>query len=284
MISSYLSEVPVRNGHVLSASYFRPDGEAKASVLIVPAMGVHQRYYATLAAWLAAQGYFVATFDYFGTGLSCSADVRQVNVNIVDWASFDCDAMVDAIFTQLPGKPLYWVGHSLGAQILSFVPDLERIAKMVSIAAGSGYWWENAPRLKWRAWWLWYVAAPLATRLFGYFPGKRLRKVGDLPRGVMDQWRRWCTHPEYAIGAEGTQVRTRFAAVRMPITSISFVDDEMMSIRNTESLHKFYSSAPITMKRISPRDIEAKRIGHFGFFNARFEKSLWETYLLPELT
>jgi hypothetical protein len=34
---------------------------------------------------------------------------------------------------------------------------------------------------------------------------------------------------------------------------------------------------------IAPIDIGAERIGHFGFFNARFEQSLWQTYLLPEL-
>lgn len=283
MVSTSSHDISVQNGQVLSASFFRPHKEAKASVLIVPAMGVHQRYYATLAAWLAEQGYFVATFDYTGTGLSCSTDVRKLEVNIVDWARFDCDAIIKAVSRETPDKPLYWIGHSLGAQILGFVPCLERVTKMVTIAAGSGYWRENSPQLKWRAWWLWYVAAPLATRVFGYFPGKRLRKVGDLPRGVMEQWRRWCTHPEYAIGVEGLQVRARFAEVRVPITSLSFVDDEMMSARNTESLHEFYANAPRTMKRIAPKDIGAKRIGHFGFFNARFEKSLWKNYLLPEL-
>jgi predicted alpha/beta hydrolase len=67
-----------------------------------------------------------------------------------------------------------------------------------------------------------------------------------------------------------------------PITSISFADDEFMSFKNTQSLHACYRSAPRTMKRIAPRDIGAKRIGHFGFFNARFQESLWQAYLLPE--
>jgi hypothetical protein len=37
------------------------------------------------------------------------------------------------------------------------------------------------------------------------------------------------------------------------------------------------------MKRISPRDVGAEHIGHFGFFDAKFQDSLWQTYLLPEL-
>jgi len=276
--------ITAKNGHTIQATFFHPDGEAKATALIVPAMGVSQRYYAPFATWLAAQGYVVATFDYSGTGLSNNGDVRKLNVNIVDWARFDCDAMINAISIFAPDKLLYWLGHSLGGQILGFVPDRSRIAKVVTIATGSGYWIENVPSIKWKAWWLWYVVAPLATRLFGYFPGKRLRKVGDLPRGVMDQWRRWCLNPEYAVGAEGSAVRANFAAVTTPITSFSFADDELMSARNTTSLHGFYESAPRIMKRISPQDVGAKRIGHFGFFNARFESSLWQIYLLPEIS
>jgi predicted alpha/beta hydrolase len=107
--------------------------------------------------------------------------------------------------------------------------------------------------------------------------------IGDLPRGVMAQWRSWCLNPEYAIGAEGAEVRSQFASLRIPITSISFTDDEFMSARNTESMHSFYTSSPKTMKRIAPRDIGVKRIGHFGFFNAKFEHSLWRGHLLPEL-
>jgi predicted alpha/beta hydrolase len=114
---------------------------------------------------------------------------------------------------------------------------------MLTVAAGSGYWRENSPELRWRAPWLWFVVVPLAMPLFGYFPGKRLRKVGDLPRGVMAQWRRWCLDREYAVGAEGGDVRALYAAVETPIVSLSFADDEFMSARNVESLHGFYVNA-----------------------------------------
>ncbi len=124
--------------------------------------------------------------------------------------------------------------------------------------------------------------APVATALCGYFPGARLRKVGDLPRGVIEQWRRWCLNKDYAVG-DGEQVRAQFAAVRTPIVSLSFQDDELMSARNTESIHGFYVNASRTMKRIAPQEIGARRIGHFGFFRAAFEQSLWRAHLLPEL-
>ena len=37
------------------------------------------------------------------------------------------------------------------------------------------------------------------------------------------------------------------------------------------------------MKRIAPRDIGVESIGHFGFFRAAFEPTLWRPHLLPEL-
>jgi predicted alpha/beta hydrolase len=283
MIRTELRTVITKQGHDITATFFHPDGEAKAFVLIAPAMGIGQKFYAQFAAWLASQGFLVATFDYFGIGLSCRADLRTVKVNITDWATFDCEAMIHAITANAPTKHLYWLGHSLGGQILGLVPSRTRIAKVVTIACGSGYWMETVPRLRWRAWWLWYVAVPIATQAFGYFPGKRLRKVGDLPRGVIEQWRRWCLNPEYAIGAEGPEIQAQYAAVTSPITSLAFADDEFMSAKNTESLHGFYANAARTMKRIAPKDIGVNKIGHFGFFNMRFEETLWRTYLLPEL-
>src|SRR5262249_31295353 len=235
------------------------------------------------AEWLAARGFFAATFDYRGIGLSRGSSLRGFKADIFDWARLDCRAMIDASRARAPGKPLYWIGHSLGGQILPFVPNRDRISKAVTIAAGSGYWRENSAPARYYVWWMWYVVAPMTLSILGYFPGKRLRKVGDLPKGVMEQWRRWCLSPEYAVGAEGERVGAQYANVRTPIESLSFSDDEFMSARNTESLHGFYSIAPKVMKRIAPADIGVSRIGHFGFFRSRFEHSLWRGHLLPEL-
>ena len=270
-------------GGSIVARFFAPARETKAGVVIVPAMGVAQQFYAELAKWLAGQGYLVATFDYRGIGLSNSSRLRDLDVDVVDWATYDCAAALDALGSRAAGKPLYWIGHSLGGQIIPFVPNVQRVNKIVTIATGSGYWRETAAPLNRRAWFLWYVVAPITVALFGYFPGKRLRIVGDLPRGVIKQWRRWCLNPEYAVGAEPGDVRARYAAVRTPIASLSFTDDEFMSARNIESLHGFFTNASRTMKRLAPQDVGVKRIGHFGFFRPEFAESLWRGHLLPEL-
>lgn len=275
--------IAAADGQGLAATFYPAQGTARGAVLIVPAMGVTQSFYAPFAEWLAREGFTAATFDYRGIGASRRGGLRGFRADIFDWARFDCAAMLDELAARVPDVPLYWIGHSLGGQILAFVPNRERLAKVITVATGSGYWRENAPPLKRYVWWLWYVVAPLAIAVCGYFPGRRLRKVGDLPADVMRQWRRWCMNPEYAIGVEGASVRAEYAAVRTPVVSLSFQDDEYMSARNTDSIHRFYVNAPRTMKRIAPREIGVRRIGHFGFFRSSFEDSLWRAHLLPEL-
>lgn len=279
--------VTAADGTPLAARFFTPPGAARAAVLIVSAMGAPQGYYRPFAAWLAAQGFLVATFDYRGIGRSRPgahrASLRGFKADVIDWAELDCAAMIEAVLARAPGRELIWIGHSLGGQIVPMVPNHARIAKIVTVATGSGYWRDYSPKMRPFGWWLWHVAVPVATRLFGYFPGRRLRKVGDLPKGVAEQWRRWCLDKDYAAGAEGPAMRARYAAVETPIVSLSFADDEYMSLRNTEALHGFYARAPQTMKRIAPADIGERRIGHFGFFRPKFENALWQRQLLPEL-
>ena len=119
------------------------------------------------------------------------------------------------------------------------------------------------------------MLVPLATALCGYFPGKRIGKVGDLPRGVILQWRRWCLAPRYHVGAEGEPVRLQFEQVRFPVVALSITDDELMTERGTRVLIDCYANAPRRIERISPADVKAKRIGHFAFFRDQFQSSLW---------
>ena len=270
-------ELSTPDGTRLAASHFAPAGAARAAVLIAPAMGVRQDYYADFAAWLAGQGYHALTFDYRGMGRSRPEglrSLRDLDADLFDWAD-DTDAAIEYLIAQAPGLPLLVVGHSLGAQLAGMLKHRDRIAGLVSVAAGSGYWRDNAPPLKRMVLYFWHVVVPLATWACGYFPGARLRKVGDLPRGVILQWRRWCMHPRYHVGAEGEALRAKFALARFPVVALSMTDDELMTERGTRVLIDCYENAPRELHRIAPQDAQARRIGHFGFFRAQFEATLW---------
>jgi predicted alpha/beta hydrolase len=269
------------DGFELHGHCYGDAATAHAGLLIAPAMGVEQRYYAEFAKWMAAQGYLVLSFDYRGMGASrpdtLKHSLRGLDADIRTWAERDAAAALDELARQLgdAAKPIHWLGHSLGGQILGLLPNRERVGRAVTVGSGSGYWRENSVGLRRYVWWLWYVIVPLALPLCGYFPGRRLRKVGDLPRGVMAQWRRWCLDRDYMMGEGGAALRTQYAALKLPMLSLSFTDDEFMSRRNVESLHGFYTGAAPELRRIAPQDIGERRIGHFGFFRHRFQANLW---------
>ena len=148
-------------------------------------------------------------------------------------------------------------------------------ASMAAIVAGRGCWRRNAPRLKRSVLYFWHLVVPMATAVFGDFPGARLRKVGDPPRGVVLQWRRWCSPPRYPVGAEGQTVRQQFESVRLPLVALSISDDELMTGRGPRALVDCYADAPRRIECVAPADVAARRIGHFGFFRDAFESTLW---------
>ena len=241
----------------------------RASVVIGGAMGVQQGYYAAFAEWLSGQGFRVITFDYRGSGDSLpdtpDGRLRGFKADLFDWAS-DYEAVVDAAKAALPDAPLYLLGHSLGAQLPGLLNNPHKIDGLLSIASGSGYWHDNAPQLKRLVWYFWFFLVPLATYLCGYFPGRKLKKVGDLPAGVILQWRRWCLDPRYSVGAEGEAARLSYAQVQFPVLALSMSDDEMMTWRGTQNLINLYTAAPRRFERITPAELGVRRIGHFGFF------------------
>ena len=83
-----LQLISTRDVH-LQARQYAPDATPLAAVLIAPAMGVNQDYYADFAAWLAREGYLVLTFDYRGMGASRPAE-RQRSLR-----GFDADHGTD---------------------------------------------------------------------------------------------------------------------------------------------------------------------------------------------
>jgi predicted alpha/beta hydrolase len=261
----------------LAVRVFEPAGEVRASVVIGGAMGVPQSYYAAYATWLAQEGYRVWTFDYRGHGDSLAlvpgGRLRGFKADLLDWAR-DYEAVVKSALNERPQLALYLLGHSLGAQLPGLFERPERVDGLFSLGAGIGYWRENAPALRRRVLFLWYFVAPLATLLCGYFPGRRLGMVGDLPAGVIRQWRRWCLHPRYVV-SEGQEVERLYAAVPYPIRAWSFSDDEMMALEATRSLLALYASAPHALEVIRPSEVGLPRIGHLGFFRDSMRKALW---------
>ena len=239
---------------------FPAEGAPRATLLVAGAMGVPRRFYAPLAAYLASSGFHVDTFDYPFEG------------DLSTWVEA-LDRQLVATRASAPDLPLLYLGHSLGGQILGVLPHAADVRAALTVTAGSGYYRLN-DRMPLQVRIFWFVAIPLLTPLFGYFPGKRLKMVGDLPRGVAWQWRKWCLHPEYLL-AEGEGYRAAFDRVRVPIRGYSFDDDAIVTKPAIDHLHTFYRAAAVERRHVAPADVGAARIGHFGFFTEASRPTLW---------
>jgi predicted alpha/beta hydrolase len=248
-----------------------------ATLVIAGAMGVRQDFYEPLARFFAASGVHTLTFDYRGMGFSRKGSLRSFDTDLSTWAERDLNGMLFEAQSMAPRLPLLYLGHSLGGQILGVLPDAGRVKAALTVTAGSGYYKMN-DRMRLRVRILWFAAIPALTPLFGYFPGKNLRIVGDLPRGVAWQWRRWCLHPEYLL-AEGERYREAFRRVAIPIRGYSFEDDPMIQRAAIDHLHSFYSAAQVERRHLEPGDVGARSVGHFGFFSERSRDTLWRESL-----
>jgi predicted alpha/beta hydrolase len=227
---------------------------------------------------LSEQGLAVLTFDWRGIGESRPRHLRGFKASITDWAMQDLPAAVDALLSRWPGVPATYLGHSLGGQVFGMLERGDRFEHVLTVAAGNGYWKLNARATRWQAPLLWWFLAPVSVALAGYFPGKRLGVVGDLPAAAMMQWRRWCLHPEY-LAAEGSAMRARYAAVRNPMTVLIMPDDELLSPQGIRRLYQLYSGAPVNMVTVLAKAWGRRHIGHFGVFKRHADASLWAATL-----
>lgn len=258
----------------LAGTLFSPEGPARASVLVNPAMAVRREYYAPFASFLANEGFRVLTYDYRGIGGSRPAKLRGFPATAHGWGEDDATAALDRLAQEDPAAPLLLVGHSIGGQLVGLMKNQERLRAIFMIAAQSGDWrnWPMPGRLAMLA--VWYAVLPIGVTLAGYAPGK-IGLGQDVPAGVALEWAKWGRRRDYILGGDGAAWRDRYRAVRAPIHGVSIADDSYAPRRTVEALLAFYENAPKEHRHIRPADIGAKKIGHFGFFRSAFKDTLW---------
>lgn len=261
------------DGFELAVTRYPAEGEAWGTLLVATAMGVRQDFYEPFARHCATQGLHVLTFDWRGMGASAPERLRGFETDLVTWAERDLDAMLRESRAAAPGLPAFALGHSLGGQLFGAAPESNRLRAFVTVTSGVA-WYPYNETMPLRIRFFWFVALPVLTALFGYFPGRRFGMVGDLPAGAAWQWRRWARVPEYVL-SEGPAMQARYDAVRLPVLGWSFADDELLSRRSIDDLHGFYRHAAVERRHVDPRDTGRRRIGHFGFFRREASADLW---------
>jgi predicted alpha/beta hydrolase len=267
------------DGRELAAHWFAA-AERRGAIVINAGTGFPQTFYFKLAGYATSRGYDVLVYDYRGMGASAPPDIATETARMSDWGLLDMRAALAAAAERAPGLPLATLGHSIGGQFLGLLKNHALARVHVQIATSIGYWpWENAP-FKYLAWWFWRVHGPLMLATKGYIPTGGGWAGLPLPRGVYEEWRRWCLRPEHF----GPELAARlsdnvFAEIRAPLLSVGFTDDPIATRRTVAAFDRFLPHVRRESRWYSPADAGGKRIGHEGFFASRNRDTLWRPVL-----
>lgn len=283
-------ELAAVDGTALGGTLFEPEAKPHTALVVGSATGVHQRFYARFARHAAGRGFVALTFDYRGIGKSAPHTLRGYAARYRDWGQRDIPGALDWLSDRYPGLPLTFVGHSTGGQQLGLAPNVQRLQAAVFVAVSTGYWAGMALRQKWLTLALWTVYVPITSRLWGYAPAKRLQMGEDLPAGVAREWGSWCLEPDYLAAyfdEDGRRASldgapfgpVHFDDVAFPIRAYCFTDDPIATRANVPPLLSLYTQADVDIRWVSPRSVNARTIGHLGFFRSRVGASLWDEAL-----
>lgn len=257
------------------------DGGSRGSVIINAATGVLARYYHRYARFLAQHGFNVLTYDYRGIGASRPDNLRGCRARWRDWGEIDFDAALSFMHAHREAGPLIVVGHSIGGFVPGLAQNAPLIDRMLTVGAQYAWWGDYAPRQRLGLLLKWHVAMPVATALYGYFPGRKLGWLEDLPARVANEWsfrgpKFERSHPR----DERSKVLARMSAVTAPILAISLSDDEFGTVPAIRRTLRYYTQAPRTAVALRPADYDLDRIGHFDLFHDRHASGFWLDTLL----
>jgi len=261
----------------LSATLFEETGSNDVLV-IASATGVKQSYYQKFAEFISKQNITVITFDYKGIGRSLNEPIKELTNNVTDWGKKDLESVLNYVINNYPNSKKYFLGHSMGGQLLGLSKSSVILDKIILVAAQSGFWkyWNGIDKIK--MWANWNIIFPVMIQLFGYMPTSRISRMEDLPKNVAKQWSNWGREKEYLL-SELSLKETVFEKLKQEITSFSIEDDIYAPKQAVEWLESKFSNARIKQVHLIPQDFNSNKIGHFGIFKDKFKDNIWKLLL-----
>lgn len=267
------------DGVSLHGHLWRARARREGQIIINPATGVLAHYYHRYAAFLAMHGFEVLTWDYRGIGLSRPAKLRGCGYRWQDWGTQDFAAAL-AFMAGRRSDPLIVVGHSIGGFLPGLAPGAEQIDRLLTIGAQYAWWGDYDHRRRLALLLKWHFAMPVLTAIFGYFPGRRLGWLEDLPAGVAHEWafrrkRFELSHP----APERADVKRRMALVCADILAVAISDDELGTLPAIRRTLDYYTGADRTAVLLHPADYGRQVIGHFSLFHDSHAGGFWRETL-----
>ncbi|ALV44400.1 hypothetical protein MB46_01560 [Arthrobacter alpinus] len=273
--SSDVTITSSHGGEIRGTLRIPAQGDPGAVVVIHPATAVPERLYAGFAEYLAQEGFATLSYDYRGTGRSgLPKDHRSLRMR--DWMDQDVPDTAEWAATAFPDLSRFAIGHSVGGHALMLGSGVEGLRGMVSVASHAGVT-ESIPSVTERAkvWLILRVAGPVAARVLGYIPGRKLGLGEDIPAAAMLEWGGWSRKPGYFFDDPTMNAAYRAAQVTGPVLSIGFSDDPWATPQQIEAITDRLTSADVERRTYSPVDFGVASIGHMGFFRRSQRAGLW---------
>lgn len=275
--------IRTKDGRTISATCFIPSNGNGKNMIIAPAAQFTQKDYASFATCFQQLGYYVVTFDYRGVGDSAPDELKGYVAGLQQWAVLDADSVIRFVKQNAPRQELIYIGHGIGGELVGLAQASQYINKLVlasSALSCKRLWsWKGRMRIS-----LMKMVGRTANRLFGYFPGKRLGMLRDLPKGVVHEWADWCDHPN---GLFDVFPENNYRKLQVPLIAFSFSDDWLTPDRSVEGLLRYFSGACITWYHINPQNQGLKKKKYSCFFDADLKETVWMTlqqWLQNEIT
>ena len=271
----YIKEqIKTKDGYILNARIYDQSKLYNGVILIVPSAWATQKDYVDFAFYFQQKGYCIITFDYRGVGDSAPLKIRGFRASLHQWAIQDTDAIIRFVKKRFSACELICVGHGIGGEIIGLAPASQYINKIVLI--NSALSCSRLRRMKDK---IWIGAMKLfvkaASWSFGYFPGKKLGIMNDLPKGVMFEWINWCNNNN---GLFDDFTDHNYRKLQVPLLAFSFSDDWRSQQSGVKALLEHFPSPNIIWHLINPIKEGIGWVGHTGFFKYTMQK-VWDILL-----
>lgn len=239
-------------------------GEARAVVLIMPAMGVGARYYEPLAVELAGRGYAVARAELRGHGASPLRPGRGLDFGYRELSEHALPALVSALAERWPSLPRVILGHSLGGQLASLYASLPiaSIEGLMLVASGSvdhrGWPREQQRRVLFGS-----QLYAMIARTLGFFPGDLLGFAGREAKSQMLDWAHNARTGRWQLRGSVRDWEAALAEVELPVLAVSLDGDDYAPHGAVDRQVAKLARASVERLRLTHADTPAELLHHF---------------------
>jgi predicted alpha/beta hydrolase len=247
------------DGATVIVSVF-PADDARATVVVLPALGVPAAYYEPLALALAARGLTAVTADLRGLGESSVRARRGVDFGYARLV-LDAATIVSTVRQRMPA-PVHVLGHSLGGHVGALLAGSRPgcLDGLVLTACGTPYWRRFPTKTGLQILGLATLVRVSGTML-GYFPGYRVGFGGTEAAQLMREWSGLARKGR--LVAAGLDAEQAFAAARVRALVVSIDRDRMAPPSAVDHLAAKLAAAQVRREHVTAERADRRALDHF---------------------